>query len=366
MDLIHPASRAEVAAALRDASADGRRVQLVGGRTHMDRAAIREADAELWTTQLDRAIAYDPAEMIAVVEAGMRVGELQRVLGRGRPGVAGRRAGRGDRRRRDRGRRVEPAAAARRSRPRHGRGARAGDRRRAGRAQRRAHREERDRVRHPPARDRLARLAGRHRAGRAEGAPAPAVAPHARARRRRAGWSWDASSCRPCRRRPRSSPRRTGVELRLEGWARRGRGADRSPPARSTDDLVVLEDERFPARPVDDAPVVVEAAVPPSRVAGARRRARGLDRPGRRGPRLGAGSRRTTTTVAARRSATGRAPRAASARVVRGVDRAHGVATAPLPAPEVHRRLKEAFDPGGDPRAAARPGAPIRLRTARS
>jgi FAD/FMN-containing dehydrogenase len=39
-----------------------------------------EVDAELWTTQLDRVVAYEPAEMIAVVEGGIRVGELERLL----------------------------------------------------------------------------------------------------------------------------------------------------------------------------------------------------------------------------------------------------------------------------------------------
>ncbi len=58
----------------------------------MDRGNPSEVDAELWTTMLDEVVAYEPAEMLAVVEAGMRVGDLQAVLGRGRPGVAGRRA----------------------------------------------------------------------------------------------------------------------------------------------------------------------------------------------------------------------------------------------------------------------------------
>jgi glycolate oxidase FAD binding subunit len=56
---------------------------VVGGRRHLDKGNPSEVDAELWTTQLDRLVAYEPAEMIAVVEAGMRVGELDRILADG-------------------------------------------------------------------------------------------------------------------------------------------------------------------------------------------------------------------------------------------------------------------------------------------
>ncbi|HEX9121753.1 MAG TPA: FAD-binding protein, partial [Actinomycetota bacterium] len=52
-------------------------------RTHIDKGNPCDVDAELWTTQLDELISYEPAEMIAVVEAGMRVGELDRLLGEG-------------------------------------------------------------------------------------------------------------------------------------------------------------------------------------------------------------------------------------------------------------------------------------------
>jgi glycolate oxidase FAD binding subunit len=80
MDLIHPHTEADVAEALREASAHGRRVLTVGGRHHMDRGNPCEVDAELWTTQLDRVIAYEPAEMLAVVEGGMRCGDLASLL----------------------------------------------------------------------------------------------------------------------------------------------------------------------------------------------------------------------------------------------------------------------------------------------
>lgn len=80
MDLIHPYTKAAVAEALREASAAGTRVLPVGGRRHMGRGNSTEVDAELWTTMLDQVVAYDPAEMLAVVEAGMRVGDLVAML----------------------------------------------------------------------------------------------------------------------------------------------------------------------------------------------------------------------------------------------------------------------------------------------
>ncbi len=83
MDLIHPHAKHDVVEVLRDASAHGTRVLTVGGRTHMDRGNPREVDAELWTTMLDEVASYEPAEMLAAVEAGMRVGDLQAMLAEG-------------------------------------------------------------------------------------------------------------------------------------------------------------------------------------------------------------------------------------------------------------------------------------------
>jgi len=82
MELIHPHTKADVVDALVEANARAQRVLVVGGWTHMDRGNPTEVDAELWTTMLDRLVAYEPAEMIAVVEAGMRVGDLNRIVGR--------------------------------------------------------------------------------------------------------------------------------------------------------------------------------------------------------------------------------------------------------------------------------------------
>lgn len=83
MDLIHPHSIHGVQEALRDASAAGTRVLLVGGRRHIDKGNPADIDAELWTTLLDEVVAYDPAEMLAVVEAGMRLRDLRRLLAEG-------------------------------------------------------------------------------------------------------------------------------------------------------------------------------------------------------------------------------------------------------------------------------------------
>ena len=83
MDLIHPHSIRDVQEALRTASHDGTKVLVVGGRTHIDKGNPTEVDAELWTTLLDDIVAYDPAEMLAVVDAGMRLRDLRLLLAEG-------------------------------------------------------------------------------------------------------------------------------------------------------------------------------------------------------------------------------------------------------------------------------------------
>jgi len=82
VDLIEPITKAQVVAEISDAAAHGRRLLPVGGRTHLDRGEPAEVEAELSTTKLDRLVSYEPAEMIAVVEAGMRVGDLSETLAR--------------------------------------------------------------------------------------------------------------------------------------------------------------------------------------------------------------------------------------------------------------------------------------------
>ena len=83
MDLIHPHSKRDVADALRTASDAETRVLTVGGRQHIDKGNPSEVDAELWTTLLDDRVAYDPAEMLCVVEAGMRIRDLRMILAEG-------------------------------------------------------------------------------------------------------------------------------------------------------------------------------------------------------------------------------------------------------------------------------------------
>lgn len=83
MDLIHPTSSIELVEAVRDSNDRLIRLLIVGGRRHLDKGNASDADAELWTTQLDRLVAYHPSEMIAVVEAGMRIGELNRLVADG-------------------------------------------------------------------------------------------------------------------------------------------------------------------------------------------------------------------------------------------------------------------------------------------
>ena len=83
MDLIEPGSKDEVREALRVASEHGTRISIAGGRTHADKGEQCDVDGELSTSGLDRVVAYDPAEMLAVVEAGMRIGDLRRVLAEG-------------------------------------------------------------------------------------------------------------------------------------------------------------------------------------------------------------------------------------------------------------------------------------------
>jgi len=83
VDLIHPHSKRDVMDALRGASAAGTRVLIVGGRRHIDKGNPSEVDAELWTTLLDDRVAYDPAEMLCVVEAGMRIHDLRAMLAEG-------------------------------------------------------------------------------------------------------------------------------------------------------------------------------------------------------------------------------------------------------------------------------------------
>jgi glycolate dehydrogenase FAD-binding subunit len=80
VDLIHPHTSADVADVMRAAGAEGKRLAVIGARQHSGRCPAIDVDAEIWMTLLDRAVAYDPAEMLCVVEAGMRLGDLRAML----------------------------------------------------------------------------------------------------------------------------------------------------------------------------------------------------------------------------------------------------------------------------------------------
>jgi len=72
-----------VAEALKAACRRAVAVLPVGGRRHLDKGDAGPVDIELWTTQLDRVTSYEPAEMIAIVGAGMRIEALRTTLATG-------------------------------------------------------------------------------------------------------------------------------------------------------------------------------------------------------------------------------------------------------------------------------------------
>jgi glycolate oxidase FAD binding subunit len=78
-----PSSVEEAAEALRAAAAQGRRIRIrfSGGRTKLDWGRpVPEPDVELSTQGLDRIVEHNAADLTAVVEAGMRLADLQSVL----------------------------------------------------------------------------------------------------------------------------------------------------------------------------------------------------------------------------------------------------------------------------------------------
>ena len=81
MDLTEtPASPAEVAACVGTAAAEGRRLLVVGGGTALDRGNPGPVDWRLSTAALTQVVAYEPADMIVVVEAGMTLAALGELL----------------------------------------------------------------------------------------------------------------------------------------------------------------------------------------------------------------------------------------------------------------------------------------------
>ena len=80
MDLIRPYSPEELAGVIAEARRARRRLLVVGGRTHLDKGNPSRVDAELSVGALDRLVAWQPEEMVAVVEAGMPCGRLDELL----------------------------------------------------------------------------------------------------------------------------------------------------------------------------------------------------------------------------------------------------------------------------------------------
>ena len=227
MDLIHPHSKRDVVDALRTASGAETRVLTVGGRQHIDKGNPSEVDAELWTTLLDGRVAYDPAEMLCVVEAGMRIHDLRTILAEGGqewPVDAPDDATVGGRGRHGRS---DGPATPRRHDARHRRRDGGRDGRRASDQERGAHREERHRLRRAPVADRLARHPRGDRSGRPQGAPVAEGDADARERRRRRGaratGAGRRAASRRCGRgaRPRRRPagRVAGRGRRADGWS---------------------------------------------------------------------------------------------------------------------------------------------------
>ncbi len=336
MDLIHPHTVTDVVEAVRTANADGRRLLAVGGRRHIDKGNPTDVDAELWTTQLDRVVTYDPAEMVAVVQAGIRLGELRRVLAEG--GQEWPVDGPDDAT-------VGGVIAAAPSSPRRlkvgavrdtvleaemvtgdGRLIRSGARTVKQATGYQIHKivtgslgtlgvivQVALKVRPIPEADRTLRFDGGLELAEAVLGSVPAAAGVL------------------------ATP--DGVDLRLEGWHAEV-GEQQAAAQMAGRPREVVDDEPFPpSRPWEEHPLVVEAAVPPSRLgvlttgrawgalAGVGILWAGLDAP-----------EELEALRSSARSAGGIAP------VVRGPG---GLGDDPIPAPEVHRRLKDALDPNG-------------------
>jgi glycolate oxidase FAD binding subunit len=339
VDLIHAVSKADVEGSLHAASEAGRRVLVVGGRCHMDRGNPCEVDAELWTTQLDRVIAYDPAEMLAVVEAGIRLRELQRVLAAGGqewPVDAPPDATVG-------GVIAAGVSSPRRLRVGHVRDTVVelelvtGDGRRIRSGART--------VKNVTGYDVHRLVTGSLGTLGAIVQVALKVRPLPQARRTLVYTEGGLDLGRELLQ---AVPEAAGVlaapdrvEVRLEGWAAEVDELSRAARAIPVEPSVV-EDSSFPVRPPEDAPVVVEAAVPPSaidRLVDGIPDWTALIGVGLVWLRLAAGDDHALRTIRERAAAIG-----GIAPVIRGPG---GLGEVTLPAPEVHRRLKRSFDPAG-------------------
>jgi len=80
LPVVAPRSVEEVAGALAEARTTGRRLLVVGGRTHLDKGNPSAVDAALSVGALDQLVDWHPEEMLAVVGAGMPCGHLDQLL----------------------------------------------------------------------------------------------------------------------------------------------------------------------------------------------------------------------------------------------------------------------------------------------
>ena len=79
---VTPGTPEELAQALHDADQLGEAVAPIGGGTQLDLGMPpARLDRAIETTRLNRVVEYEPADLTITVEAGVRFGELQRILG---------------------------------------------------------------------------------------------------------------------------------------------------------------------------------------------------------------------------------------------------------------------------------------------
>jgi glycolate oxidase FAD binding subunit len=79
---VTPSNVEELAACLKEAAKQGKTVAAIGGGTQLDLGMPPEhIDLAVETAGLNRVIEYEPADLTVTVEAGMRLAELQRILG---------------------------------------------------------------------------------------------------------------------------------------------------------------------------------------------------------------------------------------------------------------------------------------------
>lgn len=76
---LKPASPDEVAAAIAEAGAAARRIEVVGGGTKRAVGTLEPVDLVLSTQRLDRIVDYSPEELTLTAQAGVRIADLERL-----------------------------------------------------------------------------------------------------------------------------------------------------------------------------------------------------------------------------------------------------------------------------------------------